>query len=254
MRVGITTSLAALMLLTFAITTPAYAAQTLQPIDETDTVWIVGTDVNGYGCWSLGSTKTAPTLQVKVGGKWITKAKAKLTKNASLCTDAKYPWVATYHWYVDELGEIPHGGNLARDIMAREFLPKSGNATSFAGNVFVKQVYRSQADLMADYSNTITSSLGGGSVSSSSSSKFAGCYFKGKKLFGKVQIVDMFPDIKVQVVDMFPDLKVQKVDMFPNSCGQWQIVDMFPDIKVQFVNMFPDIKVQFVDMFPGLTR
>ena len=30
------------------------------------------------------------------------------------------------------------------------------------------------------------------------------CSFKGKKLYGKVQIVNSFPDIKVQVVSSFP--------------------------------------------------
>ena len=82
--------------------------------------------------------------------------------------------------------------------------------------------------------------------------KLAGCTYKGKKLYGKVQVVDFFPDIKVQVVNFFPDLKVQRVDFFPTSCGKWQFVDFFPDIKVQFVDFFPDIKVQFVDFFPGL--
>ena len=46
------------------------------------------------------------------------------------------------------------------------------------------------------------------------------CTFKGKKLFGKIQIVSSFPDIKVQVVDSFPDLKVQMVNSFPSSCGK----------------------------------
>jgi hypothetical protein len=43
------------------------------------------------------------------------------------------------------------------------------------------------------------------------------CSFKGKKLYGKVQIVNSFPDIKVQVVNSFPDLKVQKVSSFPDK-------------------------------------
>ncbi len=79
-----------------------------------------------------------------------------------------------------------------------------------------------------------------------------GCTFKGIRLYGRVQIVDYFPDIKVQAVDFFPDLNVQKVDFFPTSCGKWQFVDYFPDFKVQFVNYFPDIKIRFVDYFPGL--
>lgn len=33
------------------------------------------------------------------------------------------------------------------------------------------------------------------------------CTFKGKKLYGKVQFVTSFPDIKVQIVTSFPDVK-----------------------------------------------
>jgi hypothetical protein len=78
------------------------------------------------------------------------------------------------------------------------------------------------------------------------------CTFKGKKLFGKVQIVSAFPDIKVQVVSAFPDLKVHMVNAFPDSCGKWQAVTAFPDIKIQFVDAFPDVKIQYVDAFPGV--
>lgn len=78
------------------------------------------------------------------------------------------------------------------------------------------------------------------------------CTYNGIKLYGKVQVVDSFPDIKVQVVNSFPDLKVQKVDSFADSCGKWEFVDSFPDFKIQYVVSFPDIKIQFVDSFPGI--
>lgn len=237
-------------------TSPSFAAEKLMAIDDTGSVWIVGTDVNGYGCWSLPSAKFIPTLQVKVRGKWVTKAKAKLSKKSTLCADKNYPWVATYHWIVDELGATPHGGNLARDIVAREYLPKSGNSNAFAGTPFVKQIYRNEEDLMSDYSSVIYEALDGISENSgfgtSSSSKFPGCTFKGKKLYGKIQIVDFLPDIKVQIVDFLPDLKVQKVEFLPTSCGKWQFVNFLPDLKVQFVDVLPDIKVQFVDFLPGM--
>lgn len=77
------------------------------------------------------------------------------------------------------------------------------------------------------------------------------CSFKGKKLYGKVQVVDAFPDFRVRVVSAFPDLKVQRVDAFANSCGRWQIVDAFPDFKVEFVDAFSDFDIQYVDAFPG---
>ena len=87
--------------------------------------------------------------------------------------------------------------------------------------------------------------------------KIENCNFitkNGKKipLYGKVQIVTSFPDIKVQVVNSFPDIKVQTVTSFPDACGKWQYVESFPDFKVQFVESFPDIKVQFVESFPGI--
>lgn len=77
------------------------------------------------------------------------------------------------------------------------------------------------------------------------------CRFKGKRLYGKVQVVKSFPDLKVQVVKDFPDLKVQKVKSFPDKCGKWQFVDSFPDLKIQFVDSFPDLKIKYVDSFPG---
>jgi hypothetical protein len=77
------------------------------------------------------------------------------------------------------------------------------------------------------------------------------CTCKGFKLFGKVKIVEAFPDLKVQVVDAFPDLKVKMVDAFPDSCGKWKSVEAFPDIKIQFVTAFPDIKIKYVEAFPG---
>ena len=70
-------------------------------------------------------------------------------------------------------------------------------------------------------------------------------------LFGKIQVVKSFPDVKVQVVNSFPDLKVQVVKSFPDKPGKWQFVDSFPDYKVQYVDSFADVKVKFVKSFPG---
>jgi len=78
------------------------------------------------------------------------------------------------------------------------------------------------------------------------------CTYKGKQLYGKVQVVKHFPDLKIQKVQNFPDLKVKWVQHFPDKCGVWQKVDHFPDLKIQFVEHFPDLKVQFVDHFPGI--
>lgn len=78
------------------------------------------------------------------------------------------------------------------------------------------------------------------------------CTCKGKKLYGKIKIVDSFPDMKVKVVESFPDIQVKIVNSFPDQCGKWQFVDSFPDLKIQFVESFPDLKIQFVDSFPGM--
>ncbi len=78
------------------------------------------------------------------------------------------------------------------------------------------------------------------------------CTINGYPLWGKVQIVDSFPDITVKEVTSFPDLNVQLVDSFADDCGEWQIVDSFPDIKIQIVDSFADIEIEYVTSFPGL--
>ena len=80
------------------------------------------------------------------------------------------------------------------------------------------------------------------------------CSWNNFPLYGKVQFVESFPDIKVQIVESFPDLKVKFVESFPGDCGEWQIVESFPDVKIQIVESFPDIKVQFVESFPGVSN
>ncbi|MDR1761676.1 MAG: hypothetical protein LBR55_04435 [Bacteroidales bacterium] len=70
-------------------------------------------------------------------------------------------------------------------------------------------------------------------------------------LYGKVQIVNSFPDLKVQVVTSFPDLKVQTVSSFADQCGKWEFVTSFPDFTIEMVTSFPDLKIEFVSSFPG---
>lgn len=78
------------------------------------------------------------------------------------------------------------------------------------------------------------------------------CTLKGKKLFGKVKVVEHFPDFKVKAVEHFPDLEVQVVQHFPDACGKWQLVEHFPDFTIQYVEHFPDFTVRRVEHFPGL--
>lgn len=78
------------------------------------------------------------------------------------------------------------------------------------------------------------------------------CTFNGYRLYGKIQFVDSFPDIKIKIVDSFADLEVKIVESFPDKCGEWQIVESFPDLKVQIVDSFADLKIKFVESFPGI--
>ncbi len=71
------------------------------------------------------------------------------------------------------------------------------------------------------------------------------------KIFGKIQIVDSFPDYKVKIVDSFADLHVQVVTSFPDAPGKWKMVDSFPAYKIQFVDSFPDFTIKYVESFPG---
>ncbi|MFH7025863.1 MAG: hypothetical protein ACHBN1_10770 [Heteroscytonema crispum UTEX LB 1556] len=74
----------------------------------------------------------------------------------------------------------------------------------------------------------------------------AGCAYNGIQLYGKVQIVEDFPDITVKQVDDFADLHVKKVEDFADECGKWKIVDEFADFKVKLVDDFEDITVKMV--------
>lgn len=88
------------------------------------------------------------------------------------------------------------------------------------------------------------------SVKLSAADKF--CEKNGFKLYGKVQFVDSFPDLKIEYVSSFSDIDVEFVSSFADSCGKWEVVDSFPDIKVQVVTSFPDLKVKKVKSFPGM--
>ena len=70
-------------------------------------------------------------------------------------------------------------------------------------------------------------------------------------LYGKVQVVESFPDFKVQLVDSFPDLEIEQVLSFPDSPGRWQFVESFPDFTIEYVDSFPDFKVQWRDSPTG---
>lgn len=74
------------------------------------------------------------------------------------------------------------------------------------------------------------------------------------KVFGKIKIVDNFPDYKVKIVTVAADLHVKEVNSFPDSSGKWKIVDHFPDFKIQIVTHFSDFTIKYVDHFPGIQK
>ncbi|AIA71909.1 putative exported protein [Pectobacterium atrosepticum SCRI1043] len=74
------------------------------------------------------------------------------------------------------------------------------------------------------------------------------------KVYGRIQIVDSFPDYRVQIVNAHEHLRVEEVTAFANRAGQWKIVDNFPDFKIQIVDAHPDFKIRLVDNFPGPSR
>ncbi len=86
--------------------------------------------------------------------------------------------------------------------------------------------------------------------------KLNSCEFEGKKLYGKIQLVEheSQADIKVQIVNAFADLKVRFVENFADECGEWQIVENGANLKVYITENFPDIKIQPVSSFPGLVK
>lgn len=81
---------------------------------------------------------------------------------------------------------------------------------------------------------------------------YENCTFNGIPLYGKVQVVESFPDFKVEIVKAFPDMRVMKVNAFPDECGEWMFVDVFPDFTIQFVDNFADVKIEYVTAFPGM--
>ncbi len=52
-----------------------------------------------------------------------------------------------------------------------------------------------------------------------------------KSIYGKIQLVDSFPDYKVEVVSSFPDLKVQKFQALPTARENGKSSIVFPTTK-----------------------
>lgn len=72
------------------------------------------------------------------------------------------------------------------------------------------------------------------------------------RLYGRVRVVEHFPDYRVKIVEHFPDLKVRWVEHHADGPGLWIRVEHHPDFSIQFVEHFADFSIQLVDHFPGL--
>ena len=122
--------------------TPTKPISSFRSLYKDKSVWIVGYSAKMYSCWS--SQVKALKLQVKVGGKWITKSSAKFGKDPSLCS-GKSPWVAKYSWTVDEYGEVPRPGSRSRNLMVREYAIGQKNVS-----IVSREVYASNSDRIQD--------------------------------------------------------------------------------------------------------
>ncbi len=80
------------------------------------------------------------------------------------------------------------------------------------------------------------------------------CKFNGKKLSGRVRIVQAFGDVKVRVVTAFPNLKVVTLTYSSDRCGEWTFVQGSEDFTIQFVEAFEDVKIEFVQAFSGINE
>lgn len=78
------------------------------------------------------------------------------------------------------------------------------------------------------------------------------CTVKGKKLYGRVMIVDALEDLRVMHVNIGADLRVQVIQHTPFRCGEWMFVNGLPDLKIKFVSGLADVHIQFVNSFPGI--
>ena len=77
------------------------------------------------------------------------------------------------------------------------------------------------------------------------------CEYNGHQLYGRIEFVNDFEDIRIKVVDEFADLDVKKVSSNADRCGEWQVVEDLPDLRVKIVTSGEDLRVRFVDEFEG---
>lgn len=93
-----------------------------------------------------------------------------------------------------------------------------------------------------------------GNTSILSSEIKTNCIYKNKKLYGRIQFVDTFPDIRIRIVTSKPNLRVVKKQSNAIQCGEWQIVNFAPSIRIMIDQKHGEIDVQYVDFSPGVPK
>jgi hypothetical protein len=79
------------------------------------------------------------------------------------------------------------------------------------------------------------------------------CSFKGKKLYGRVRIVEANEDIRVRVVTANEEFRVFLNPItWQDRCGEWHYVTANENLKIRFVEANEDFRIRFVGANPGL--
>lgn len=231
----------------------ANAATKWSDINDTGLAWVYGTTVHGFSCWNSGGSR--PTLQMKVGGRWLTKAKAiSLSKSSGLCKSPGYRWAAKYTFTLDELG-APSATSGVYKLQLREIIPGSGSRKTTYTQPWVKEVFESEDAQIAAYLDALNEVASGGTsgTATAPASGWSGCFFAGKPMYGTVKVVDYgYADFTVKVVSYGADLKVKQTTT-PWSCGEWKIVKSgYADFTVKLVDFgYSDFTIKWVDYAPG---
>jgi len=73
------------------------------------------------------------------------------------------------------------------------------------------------------------------------------CSCKGKKLQGRVRVVDFNPDFRVKIMESNEDLKVTVRNGVESACGEWTFTGGQADFTVQYVDFNPDFTIRLVN-------
>ncbi|MBQ7684950.1 MAG: hypothetical protein IJT48_10720 [Bacteroidaceae bacterium] len=100
------------------------------------------------------------------------------------------------------------------------------------------------------FSFLLAAMMGLGMTSSNPISK-DGTY-KGKRLWGKVEVVRSNADFTVEVVRSNANLNVEVVRSNASRPGEWEFVKSNADFTVEFVRSNADFTIEYVKSFPGV--